>query len=339
MGSSAVYAKDESDTLGYTVSLVQPTTQIDPEISYFYLQTTPGEAQTVEVRIKSTKKESVQIKIYGANAFTGNNGTIEYTTDVSKQDKTLKEPLTSLIKIEPVEVTVGNYEEKTVRIQVVPPKEAYKGIKMGAIVFALDQGTEESEGVSTEFSYRVGMILSGSGDVFNDGQSLNLVGVRASIMRGKKMVLATLQNPDPKVLEQLTITATMLRKGSDKVVKRKIVDQYSLAPNSHVDFELDWGVEAIPSGNYLLKLDVSNDYQDWQFSRDFIITNEQAQKMNDESAFKIVTPRWIKGVTVLLFVYTVVATSILIVRQHKWEHEWEKLRLIKRKKKKARGER
>ncbi|WP_207695824.1 hypothetical protein DOK67_0001460 [Enterococcus sp. DIV0212c] len=327
-----VSAAGDDDNLGYTVTLVQSSTQIDPSKSYFYVKTTPGETQTLEVRIKSTKKENVQLKIYGTNAITGDGGTIEYSNDKTHYDSTLKEPITSMIKVQTPEITIGNYEEKTVKIQLTPPKERYNGVKMGALVFALDQGKNNKNGVSTEFSYRVGLITSESGDEFNNAQTLNLNAVKASIKRGKKMVLANLQNPEAKVLENLNIVATMTKKGSDKVVKRKTVDNYSMAPNSVFDFEIDWGIDALPSGTYTLNLDIANEYQEWQLSKEFTITNQQAKKMNEESAFKIITPTWLKGATIFLSLGTILIMLVLLVRRKKWEKSWRKVKIAKRKK-------
>ncbi|EOL49886.1 DUF916 and DUF3324 domain-containing protein [Enterococcus caccae] len=327
-----VRAAEDDNNLGYTVTLVQSNTQIDPNKSYFYVKTTPGEAQTLEVRVKSTKKENVHIKIYGTNAITGDGGTIEYSDDKTYFDSTLKEPVTSMIKIANPDITIGNYEEKTVKIQLTPPKEKYDGVKMGAIVFALDQGEKAKSGVTTEFSYRVGLITSGSGDEFNNAQTLNLNSAKASIKRGKKMVLANLQNPEPKVLENLSIVGTMTKKGTTEVVKRKSVENYSMAPNSSFDFEMDWGIANLPSGTYTLKLDASNDYQEWQLSKDFTITNQQAKKMNEESAFKIITPTWIKGSAIFLLVVTVLIVSLTLFRRKKWEKQWKKVRIAKRKK-------
>ncbi|WP_339099501.1 DUF916 domain-containing protein [Enterococcus sp. DIV0849a] len=81
IGCETALAVPEDNNLGYVVQLVQPKSQIDPNQSYFYVQTEPGVEQELEVRIKSTKKESVKIKISAADAFTGDNGTIEYTAD------------------------------------------------------------------------------------------------------------------------------------------------------------------------------------------------------------------------------------------------------------------
>ncbi|MBO0439138.1 DUF916 and DUF3324 domain-containing protein [Candidatus Enterococcus ikei] len=331
--SEAVAAKDDAG-LGYTVSIVQPKTQIDPEKSYFYVKTTPGEAQTLEVRVRSTKKEPVHLNIYGSNAITGDGGTIEYAKDVSKIDKTLKEPLTSLITVETPEITVENFEEKIIHVKLTPPKESYQGVKMGALIFSLDKGSEKKSGVTTEFSYRIGVIASSSGDEFNNAQTLKLISTKAAMKRGKKMVIANLQNPEPRILENLTIEATMVEKGSEKKIKKITVQNYKLAPNSNFDFELDWGIAQLPSGDYTLKLTASNDLQEWNLSKDFTISNQQAKQINEASVFKIITPTWIKIIAAIFIGYFIAITSIMIFRRMRWEKKWKRRRFLKNKEKK-----
>lgn len=329
---NSVYAKDDN-TLGFTVSPVQPKTQLDPEKGYYYIKTTPGEQQTLEVRLQSTKKEDVRVKIYGVNAYTGNNGTIEYTEDLSAIDETLNQPLTSLIQIETPEITIGNFEEKTVKIQITSPPENYSGVKMGALVFLLDNGKQKS-GVSTEYSYKVGLVTAENGDEFNDGKTLKLNSVKAAMSRGKKMVLAQLQNPEPKTIENLNIIATMTKKGSGEVIKQKTVQNYKLAPNSHFDFELDWGVNKLPSGSYTLNLKAKNYNENWELSKDFTITNEEAEKINEASVIKIVTPMWLKITGSLFLAISILIMVILLLRRRKWEQAWKKLRIANKKKRK-----
>ncbi|MET3562839.1 Fe-S cluster assembly iron-binding protein IscA [Enterococcus rotai] len=328
--SGEVFAADEKEHLGYTVSMVQPKTQIDPKRSYFYIQTRPNEPQNIEVRIKSTKKEAVKIKIFSQNAITGNNGTIDYTEELADKDASLTSPITEMVKVETPEVTVENFEEKTVKITIMPPKESYKGVKMGALVFALDQGQEAKNGVATEFSYRIGLITSESGDEFTNGETLNLTEAKASIKRGKKMVLATLQNPEPKTVEGLTVSAELTKKNSEKVIKKKNVKNYAMAPNSHVDFEIDWGTNTLPSGKYMITLAIHSDYQEWYLQKEFTITNQQAKTINKESAFKIITPKWGQLTAIALLFFTLINSCWLMARRRKWEMEWEKLRRAKK---------
>ncbi|MGM0218750.1 DUF916 and DUF3324 domain-containing protein [Enterococcus sp. AZ126] len=331
-----VFAEDENN-LGYVVTPLQPSTQIDLEKSYFYIKTVPGETQTLQLRVASTKKEEVHLKIYGVNAITSNNGTIDYTEDLAKIDETLKEPVTSLLKVGTPEITVGNFEEKTVEVQVTAPKEPYEGVKMGAIVVALVPDKEKQKGMSTEYNYKIGLITAENGDEFTDGKTLKLNTAKAAILHGKKMVLASLQNPEPKVIDDLNIVTTMIEKESGKVIKEKTVQNYKLAPNSHFDFELDWGINDLPSGTYTLKMDAKNANEEWHLSKDFKITNEEAKEINALSVFKIETPTWLKAVSIVMVITSLVLMGTLFYRRKKWEKAWKRLRIAKKKKKKGKN--
>lgn len=332
MGSRTAFAKD-SNNLGYTVQAIPSSKQIDPEKTYFYIQTAPGEEEELKVKITSTQEKEVKVNIYATDAFTGDAGTIEYTKDLKLLDSTLQNPITSMTRIETPSITVGNYEEKEAIIKVTPPNESYTGVKMGALVFELDTGNKK-ETVGNKFAYRVGLFTAETGDDFKDSKTLNFLDAKSTIKRGKKMILANLQNPEPKILSNLQINAEVKEKGKQEVVKRKKVENYMLAPNSQFDFEIDWGTSKIKAGTYVLTMNANNSYNDWQFEKEFTISGEQAKKMNDESSFKIITPTWIKVVIIICFVGMLLVIIMLVARRKKMELEWKKRRKRKKKKKK-----
>ncbi|MBO0441097.1 DUF916 and DUF3324 domain-containing protein [Candidatus Enterococcus ikei] len=322
---------DESSNLGYTVVAVLNGKQIDPGKSYFYIQTTPGEEQVLKVKVKSTQKEPIKVKMYTTNAFTGNNGTIEYTEDKRLLDTTLSQPISSIVKVETPSLTVEKYEEKEVLFKLTPPEDSYKGVKMGALVFEKDDSDDEKQ-VSSKFAYRIGLITSETGDDYKDSKTLNILDAKSTLKRGKKMILATLQNPEPKILSELEIVAEVREKGQETVLKKRQVDNYMLAPNSKFDFEMDWGTRSVKAGTYILTMNANNGYSEWSFEKEFEITAEQAKKMNEESSFKIITPIWIKGATILCFILMGIITLSLLVRRKKMEIAWKKRRKKRKKK-------
>ncbi|WP_348921581.1 DUF916 and DUF3324 domain-containing protein [Enterococcus rotai] len=326
---------EDSSNLGYTVSAVLNGKQIDPEKSYFYIQTTPGEEQQLKVKVKSTQKEPIKVKIYTTNAFTGENGTIEYTEDKRLLDTTLLQPISAIVKTETPTVTVENYEEKDVLFKLTPPEENYKGVKMGALVFEKDD-SESEEQVSSKFAYRVGLITSETGEDYKDSKTLNILDAKSALKRGKKMILATLQNPEPKILSNLEMLAEVREKGQDTVLKKKQVESYMLAPNSQFDFEMDWGTSLVKAGTYILTINANNGYSEWSFEKEFVITSDQAKKMNEESSFKIITPIWIKGAAIIGVILIGIITLFLLLRRKKMEAVWKNRRRKKKKKKERR---
>ncbi|WP_342669758.1 DUF916 and DUF3324 domain-containing protein [Enterococcus rivorum] len=332
---STALAKDDegAESLGYVVSTVRSGKQIDPEKTYFYLKTVPGEEQELKVKVKSTQKEPIKIKVYSEDAYTGVGGTIEYTEDKKLLDATLEKPITSLVKIETPSITVENFEEKEAIIKLTPPIENYSGVKMGVLVFELDDG-DSKEMVSSKFAYRVGLMISETGDDYLDSKTLHLLEAKSTIVRGKKMILANLQNPEPKVLANMEMVAEVKSKGSQTVLKKKAVQNYSMAPNSSFNFEIDWGTAAVNPGAYTLTLTAANEYNDWKFEKDFTISGTQARKMNEESAFKIITPTWIKVGAIVALILTGIIVVLIFSRRKKMEAEWKKRRKKRKKRKK-----
>lgn len=338
-GSTVFASKDDENVLGYAVKAIQPSTQLDQDKTYFYVQTVPGEEQTLEVKVQSTRKEPIDLEVTVEDAMTGDNGEIAYKTPDNKDmnyDETLKDPVSSMIEVETPKLTVGNFEEKIVRLKLTPPKEHYKGVKIGAISIGIADKVD-NKGIKTGFSYEIGAIFSETGEEFNNSESLNLKGVRAELYHGKKMVLATLQNPEPKVLENLTIDATVKSKKSGDVVKEKKVQGYTMAPNSNFKFGLDWGIANIPSGAYILEMDVKNDFNNWTFKKEFQITGKQANEINAGSPYKIITPLNVQIATVILGILTVMIVFFQFRRKNKWERRWKKLRIQRKKTKKKRN--
>jgi hypothetical protein len=324
------------DSVGYTVSAILNGKQIDPEKSYFYIQTTPGEQQELAVTIKSTQEAPVKIKVSVDDAFTGNKGTVEYTADKELLDSTLIDPMSSMIKVETPQITVGNFGATEAKFTLTPPSKSYSGVKMGILVFEVDNSEDDSP-VGNNFAYRIGILTSETGEEYENSKTLNLLDAKSMLLRGKKMILATLQNPEPKVLSRLAITAELKNKETNKVMKKEQVENYALAPNSHFDFEMDWGTSNIPAGKYILTMVAKSPYNDWQFEKEFTITGEQAKSMNEQSAFKIITPTWIKVATILCLVLIIGATGALLVRRKKMEAEWERRRKRRKRKKKREG--
>lgn len=333
VGSIPASAKDD-ELLGYAVSAVLPSTQLDKEKTYFYVQTVPGEVQTLEVKVQSTREEPVKLKVAVKDASSESNGEIAYRTPDDKDmhyDETLKEPVSSMIEIEEPEFTVTNFEEKIVRLKVTPPKEHYQGAKLGAVSIGLSD-MEEKKGVKTGFAYDVGIIFSETGEEFNNSSSLELKSAKAALKNGKKRVLANLQNPEPKVLENLTISAVMKNKSDGKVIKERKAQAYSMAPNSNFDFDLDWGIANLASGVYILEMDVNNDFNNWSFKKEFTITNKQAAKINAESPYRIITPIKVQIVSIVLGVLTSIVIVLQFTRRKKWEKQWRKLKISRKKK-------
>lgn len=337
VGWSPLVEAEEPNPLGFTVQAVCPDTQVEVNKSYFFIETKPSVSQVLKVRLKGMKKEPVRIKASVANGVTGMSGNLEYEHNPDNLDTSLQNPLTELVEFSETEITLENFEEKIIDVTVTPPETSYEGIKLGALVFEL---VEEAEGddkkaVANNYRYRVGLLTTETGEEYEDAQNLELLTAKLSLTLGRKQVSAMIHNPDPKLAEKLSVEAVVTKKGSETVLKQQKVENARMAPNSTYQFLIDWGVDPVQAGEYVVKMTAKSDHGEWVWEKEFNVSSDEAKTMNEESAFKLVLPKWVP-LSVLAALATVAGVALLLtVRSSKWQKrlkERSKKRKAKRKK-------
>lgn len=322
---TSLNVKAEEAGIGFSVVPILPMSQIDKELGYYYLETKAGEEQVFEVKLSSQKDEKQKVKMFVEDAYTGTTGNLTYGVDGQnsfKQDKTLTNSTSQIIKPVSETIELGSREQKTVSFKLKAPKESYEGVKIGRLVFkSVNENDEEGNtAVVEDYQYAVSVILSENGDDYNDGniQDISLNEVKATVKRGKRLVTANLQNPQPKRILNLDLSANVTKKGSDKVIKQTKIPEFQFAPNSNVDLEVDWGLSELEAGEYTINISGVNEYDKIHLTKDFRITTEAAKKLNKESAFKIETPTWVKISAITSGVLTSVAAVAVLKRNKKW---------------------
>lgn len=315
--------QNESNELGYTVAPVLTSKQVDTEKPYFYIQTQPNEEQVLKVKVQSTRKEKVEVKIYVADAFTGQEATIEYGTQI-QPDPSLKNPLSTLIQPETTSMTVANFEEKEAVFKVKMTPEHYDGVKMGVLVFERRDTVSKNEKLNNVFAYRIGVVTTETGEYYNDSKTLNFKNAKIKVVNGRKVISTILQNPEPKILSDINIIGELKKKGSSAVLKTTKIENGNMAPNSQLDFQIDYGLDDIKTGKYELLIKVANSFDDWEFKKELEITSETAKDLNNKTAIKLITATWIKVLSMVCYVLLIIICICLVLRRIKMEKEWNK---------------
>lgn len=316
--------------LDFTYYVVQPSTQLDTNVEYYYIQTKPGENQKIEMELTNTSEKEVEVAIVIKNAISTESGQFDYGIPLI-EDNTLKNPISEIVIPEEKTVTLKAFEKKMIALDVKPPTEHYDGVKIGAIYLTSQDSEKIDDIVSVESGYRIAVITSENGDEFNDGSTLDLIDVKPTLVDGRKVIQAAVQNPEPKGVENVDINAKLIDRKSKEVVKDSKVKNYTFAPNSTLPFIFDWGLSNLEGGDYTLIMNAKNHEHEWNMERNFSITDKEAKKLNDESPFRIVTPVWMKLTAVALGLLVIVISIILLLRNKKWQKE-----IIKSKKRKSR---
>lgn len=308
--------KQSSEEVGYTVRAVLPETQIDAQKSFFYFQVRPEEPQTVKVRVTSMKKEAVTIQAALTDAYTNRLAEIGYTANKNLLDASLAEPLSNIAKIKNPEITVENFQSKEMEIEVTPTK-SFSGIKLGALEFST-KSEEKKAGVGSSYGYRIGMMLSEDAGKYEDAKRLNLVNIFPTLNHGKRAVALNFQNPDPQINKKMIFDVKITKDGDSDFKKELKKENGRMAPNSKFNLMMDWGVEQIQAGKYKAKVKVVSASGIWEWDEAFEISGKQADQVNQEAAYNLTIPNWIRYVLIALGILWFVLIGYLLARRKRW---------------------
>lgn len=331
----STFAIDDSP-IGFSISPNFPSTQIDNDLGYYYLQTRPSEEQEINLKVSNQKNKTIEVDMFVEDAGTGANGSLSYGIPGQEDfmsDQSLKNAISEIVVPQTGSITLSPYEEKIVSFKISPPKENYEGIKLGQLVMMERKDSEEKNGVSEDYRMAISIMLSESGDDFENGDKLVLNDVKATMFLGKRMVVANIQNPLPKIIGDLTMKATIKEKSTDKIIKQREMENFKFAPNSNVNFEMDWGLSNLPSGEFTFNLVAENSSERIELQKEFKISSAQAKKINEESSFKIKTPIWVKVFSFINAFIFITLSIFIIIRNKKWEKQIKRRRKNKARRK------
>lgn len=312
-----VRAEEEAmfERVGFTVRTKLPDNQIDKSNSYFYLKTTPGLKQTVEIEVINTSQIKRQIQAELNTAMTNSNGVIDYAVNEAESDTSLSEPITEIATIRNKVIEVEAGKKESLFIDLVLPAHSFTGIILGGITFseAENQSSESNgKGVSmaSQYAYTVGMMLTEGDELLDD--NLNLLGVEAGVIEGRKAIQATIQNDQAKIVRGVAIEAELFKKGSTTVLREQSQSEIELAPNSSFPFSLLWGKQPLESGSYVLKMHAKTDDDQWEWDEAFEVTADDAKKANQVAVDKVILPMWLKYTTVILIALAAMTHPLFI---------------------------
>ncbi|WP_416827948.1 DUF916 and DUF3324 domain-containing protein [Ectobacillus polymachus] len=308
-----------AEDVGYSVRAIIPENQIDKNQTYFDLLMKPKEKQVIQVEIMNNSNEDMDINIHITNPISNRNGLIDYTNINAEVDESLKVPITKVASIEEKTVRVPAKKSKIVPIQLEMPEAEFDGIMLGGIYFEKSLGKEEStQGqISNKLAYVIGMKLSETNTEVKP--NLQLKSVKPGLVNYHTAVIANIQNSAPVIVDNLTLKAKVYN-SSGKEINQVDVKDYRMAPNSNMDFAIDWKNKEISPGKYTLKLYADTGKQNWNWEEEFVIPSKDANVLNKE-AVGIVKDYKLYFIIGLLFIILILVYIIFrLVRKNKQQN-------------------
>ncbi|MFW3505753.1 DUF3324 domain-containing protein [Aerococcus viridans] len=112
--------------------------------------------------------------------------------------------------------------------------------------------------------------------------NLNLTGIEPSLVNYQTAVVAKLQNDQPFILGNIDIEAEVYDANGQEAIKTATLEAANFAPNSSMDFVIDWENQYLEPGDYRQKLTALNDHDERTWDEPFTITDDQAE-ISDET--------------------------------------------------------
>lgn len=318
--SQIVHANDEvQQAAGFTVETKIPENQIDKRINYFYLHVNPGDEQILEVEISNNTDTKQSYKVQVNQAVTNKNALVVYDQPDVPVEKSLAVSIPDIAKVEAERVTVDAKSKGTARIHLkISQEPTINGILLGGIHISLMESDDaESKGtsVSSTYGYAIGLIVTENPESPLYGETgVELKSVEPVLDYGSKVLKANILNPNPEIMKDVSASGSISKKGrSDKVASSSLKDG-KIAPNSVLPFQIDWGKQDVEAGTYVFNGQLKTENQSWKFQKEFTISRETAEKLNKESAFKLVVPQWWTTTFYIMCVLTVLLFILLTGR-------------------------
>ncbi|WP_218775510.1 DUF916 and DUF3324 domain-containing protein [Oceanobacillus senegalensis] len=274
-----------SGEVGYSVRAIIPENQLDKNQTYFDLRMKPGQEQEIHVEVYNRSKEEAQFMIHITNAKTNRNGIIDYTnTTQTEWDETLIYPMTEIASIDEQRFRIPAGESNVIPITLQMPEEAFDGMILGGIYLekVTNEETAEKQAVQikNKYSYVIGLKLTET-DVEVEPE-LHVKKVEPGLVNYRTAIIATIQNSKPVIVDNLMLEATVLD-ASGKEVNQTKVEDYRMAPNSTMDFTIDWNYQDFDPGTYTLKLHAKTGEHSWNWEEAFEIEKDEIQDINKKA--------------------------------------------------------
>lgn len=316
----------QASELNFSVLPVIPENQQDKDKTYFDIKLAPLEHQELKVRLKNDTSKEVTVETDLNRATTNLNGVVEYGKTTDTKDASVIYNIEDYVKITDKEISIPANGEKELILNVDAPSEMFEGILVGGLTFkekVVDSTNEQPNGqglaIENEYAYIVGLVMHGTGTPVEP--LVNLLKVEPAQVNARNVINATLQNPKPAYLNQMKVEATITKKGSKKVLYASQSEDMQMAPNSNFNYPIALNGQPLKAGKYTMSMRVDSAENHWEFTKDFEIKKEVADKYNAQDVSIEKSYTWIYMIVGFLFILLIGIILLLLYKQKKNKKE------------------
>lgn len=249
----------------------------------------PGQKQKVNVEIINYDDKEITVSSKIAGARTNSNGGLEYGPNTFPKDKTMKYDLPDLVKIPP-NVKVPAKSSTDLVLDITMPEVPYEGIVTGGIQLmdgasSVETKDENGATITNKFAYLFGVTLRMSKDDVAPDFKFRKVG--AGLQNYRNSIIVKVANVKPMVAKNMIMDVEITEKGKKDVLYQKKKNEMSLAPHTVLAFPISMDGDRMRAGEYTAHIVLKGYDKEWKWKKDFTITDEEADKFNNEDPYLV----------------------------------------------------
>ncbi|CAM3216195.1 DUF916 and DUF3324 domain-containing protein [Vagococcus fessus] len=287
------------------------------DTSSFNLKVIPNENYNLKIKVKNGSKNKTSADIFINDAYTTPEGVIAYGEDEVELPESMINPISKLVTTKEKSIELNPDETKEIIFSLKAPKKEFKGIKLGAIyVLNAVSDSEKGKMFKNRFSYTVPLMLTESDEQIKP--NLEFISLR-NIQENKRNYLQIkLENTEQNILSRGIFKLDLFK--GDKKIASQSKEEMSIAPNSYLPYQMQWGDNNVVSGTYTAKFSFDTPYGLWKWDKSFEISKKEAKDMND-SAIHVTEENsylgYILGGSILLFIILVMTIGYFWMKKQK----------------------
>lgn len=306
--------KGWAESGSFTYEVIHPENQLT-KAGYFDLRMTPGQKQTVQIKLTNPSPDSpVTVDIKRNMVKTNSNGVLEYGPTTIKKDPSAKIDFNEVVTV-PESITLAGGEVKNLDVAVQMPEASFDGVLAGGIQLQVKESEEDikaradKSGVSTRYAYLVAMVLSESDAPIQPEVTFNRI--YPGLSNYRNAIFVNFSNAEMTFLSDMTVDFNVTKKGSDIILYETKKTDMKMAPTSMIDFPVLLNGELMEVGTYTGHVVVTSGDQTWSWTEDFDITKEDADKFNKQDV-SIVQESGINWSVILLITGVILGVLLLV---------------------------
>ncbi|PGZ57895.1 cell wall anchor protein [Bacillus cereus] len=318
----------DASMLKYSVEPVIPENQKDKKNTYFDLNMKPNDEQTIKIHMRNDTNEDVTVIPTIKTATTNINGIVEYGESNQKPDNTVPFKIEDIVSAKTKEVTIPKNGATDLELEIKMPKEEFDGILAGGITLQEKEKEGETketkkEGLSIEnrYAYTVAIVLHENDKPVEPKLALDKV--EPSQVNARNVINATIQNPNPRYMNQLAVETKITRKGETEVLYSSEKKDMQMAPNTSFAYPTSLDGKELKAGKYTLDMTAKSSGETWHFKKDFEIKGEVAKKFNEKDVSIKKDYTWVYIVVGFILILIAVLFIILFFRKKMKEKDKE----------------